>query len=186
MLDSIVVYSQLACLIILRVLRSSLPVVLFAISLWPYCAVHSLVVLSFIMPSTTSHSLTVLSLFFAIFLVASEAKHVHHHHVKRALSLPNDLPTGWSYLGCYTDSTGARTLPAATYNGNAMTDESCVSYCANLQYPYAGTEYGGQCYCGTSIASTGTVATGTDCNVSLVCSEALRHVSIYFDAVHVS
>ena len=116
--------------------------------------------------SSSSRSFTALLLFLTYFLAASEAgHHNHHHNHKRALSLPNDLPAGWSYTGCYTDSVGARTLPGATFNGNTMTDESCVSFCLNKGYPYAGTEYGGECYCGTTIASTATTAPSTDCNV---------------------
>ena len=46
-----------------------------------------------------------------------------------------------------------------------MTDESCISFCAGQGYPYAGTEYAGQCYCGSQLASTGTVAPQTDCDM---------------------
>ena len=116
------------------------------------------------MHPTIRPSFRVLSLLAAYFIGASDVSSVHF---KRALTVPTDLPAGWAYLGCYTDSVGARTLAASTYNGNSMTGESCVSFCLNQQYPYAGTEYGGQCYCGVSIASTGATAPNSDCNVSL-------------------
>ena len=112
---------------------------------------------------TLCPSFEVLSLLVACL---SGESHAHSIHPKRGLAVPTDLPAGWSYLGCYTDGVGARTFAASTYNGNAMTDESCVSFCANQGYPYAGTEYGGECYCGASIASTGAVAPASDCNVS--------------------
>lgn len=121
----------------------------------------------FSMSPTTIRSFTVLSLFVSSLFGSSDAHSAHSKfHSKRALSISTNLPTGWSYLGCYTDSVGTRTLPGSTYNGNAMTEESCVSFCQSHGYPYAGTEYGGECYCGASLASTGTVASGSDCNVS--------------------
>lgn len=55
------------------------------------------------------------------------------------------LPEKWTFQGCYTDS-NARTLASASYvNTTAMTEESCISYCGNLGYIYAGTEYSQEC-----------------------------------------
>src|SRR5271170_7390592 len=85
---------------------------------------------------------------------------------KRGLIIPTDLLGDWTSEGCYTDSVGARTLTGATYNGNGMTDEACVSFCDGKTFAYAGTEYAGQCYCGNSLASTGTAAAATDCNMA--------------------
>lgn len=85
---------------------------------------------------------------------------------KRDLLIPSDLPSGWSYLSCYTDNVGGRTLSAATYNGNAMTGQSCISFCANKGYQYAGTEYSGECYCGSQLASSAAVAPQGDCNMA--------------------
>jgi WSC domain len=46
----------------------------------------------------------------------------------------------------YRDSVGARTLSPGYYaDGNAMTEESCINYCAGLNYIYAGVEYSTQC-----------------------------------------
>jgi hypothetical protein len=39
-----------------------------------------------------------------------------------------------------------RTINQASYTSNtAMTDEACITYCSNLGYIYAGTEYSSQC-----------------------------------------
>ncbi|OCK77835.1 copper radical oxidase [Lepidopterella palustris CBS 459.81] len=87
--------------------------------------------------------------------------------VPRVLTPPAKPATNWTYLGCYTDSVGARSLTGAAYNsGTAMTDEACVSFCISKNMIYAGTEYAGECYCGNSIASTGTPAASTDCNMA--------------------
>lgn len=46
-----------------------------------------------------------------------------------------------------------------------MTQESCIAYCSGLNYAYAGMEYSGECYCDNSIASTGSPAAYSDCNM---------------------
>jgi hypothetical protein len=77
----------------------------------------------------------------------------------------NPTVAGWTYKGCYTDSTAARTLTGSfTYNAT-MTVETCASYCKG--YTYFGTEYGTECYCGNTFANGGTVTTGSSC--SFVC-----------------
>lgn len=47
-----------------------------------------------------------------------------------------------------------------------MTLESCATFCKN--YKYFGTEYGGECYCGDSLASSSASAPLGDCN--MVCT----------------
>jgi hypothetical protein len=118
------------------------------------------------MSPTLSRSLCFVFAVFSLCLLATDALSVK---TKRALTPPTDLAAGWSYLGCYTDSVGARTLGGANYNGNDVTDEACVSFCAGKGYSFAGTEYAGQCFCGTSLASSGVSAPETDCNVSIAC-----------------
>ncbi|KAF8862211.1 glyoxal oxidase-like protein [Acephala macrosclerotiorum] len=85
---------------------------------------------------------------------------------KRAAVVPTVLSGTWAYQGCYTDP-GPKTLTGSSYvNTTGMTDESCISYCDGLGYYYAGTEYSQECYCGTSIASTGTMAATSDCSMT--------------------
>ncbi|EMC92658.1 hypothetical protein BAUCODRAFT_114446 [Baudoinia panamericana UAMH 10762] len=59
-------------------------------------------------------------------------------------------PAGWASLGCFNDSVGARTLSNAQYL-DSMTIEECTSACAKAGYTFAGTEYGGECYCDNAI-----------------------------------
>jgi hypothetical protein len=52
----------------------------------------------------------------------------------------------WKSLGCYTDSSSARTL--VNYQSNApkaLTIESCQSICQTAGYTYAGVEYANEC-----------------------------------------
>ena len=76
------------------------------------------------------------------------------------LLITKNLPGTWSSQGCYVwvptspfswdvltlSSDVGRTLTQAGYNDNiAMTQESCVAYCWNLGYIYAGVEYSAEC-----------------------------------------
>ncbi|KAK9789619.1 hypothetical protein SCARD494_08890 [Seiridium cardinale] len=81
-----------------------------------------------------------------------------------ALTVPSTLPSGWSYSGCYTDV--GRTIGADSTTGNQMTAQSCISYCSSKGYPYAGTEYYSECYCGTKLADGATKVTESDCNTA--------------------
>jgi hypothetical protein len=49
---------------------------------------------------------------------------------------------------------------------NTMTNQNCINFCNGKGYPYAGTEYAGQCFCGTSIMSPGANTTDSDCNMA--------------------
>ncbi|KAF2011658.1 WSC-domain-containing protein, partial [Aaosphaeria arxii CBS 175.79] len=63
------------------------------------------------------------------------------------------LPTNWTYIGCYSDSAYARTLPGASFASNAMSGEYCINHCSSRGYPYAGTEYSRECFCGLGLGS---------------------------------
>ncbi|KAF8534900.1 putative glyoxal oxidase precursor [Trichophaea hybrida] len=114
---------------------------------------------------------SVFSSSFSFFLLLSSfsftsAQNNYHNLYKRAVVVPSPLPTSWSYYGCYTDSVGARSLTGATYgSGTAMTDEACIAFCTQRGYKFAGTEYSQECYCGSSLAATSTVAPIGDCNM---------------------
>ncbi|EXJ54755.1 hypothetical protein A1O7_10096, partial [Cladophialophora yegresii CBS 114405] len=61
----------------------------------------------------------------------------------------------WSYAGCFTDTVSPRTLPKwSTFNGRDVTNDACIAFCDSKGYPLAGTEYAGQCFCGTEITSS--------------------------------
>jgi glucan 1,3-beta-glucosidase len=57
-------------------------------------------------------------------------------------------PGNWSFLGCYTDSVSARSLPFNTSvpGGTGATSvESCQTTCLINNYVLAGVEYGEEC-----------------------------------------
>jgi hypothetical protein len=57
--------------------------------------------------------------------------------VKTASSTPAP-PPGWFSLGCYNDSSAARSLSKPTYIQVPMTVEACTSACAKAGYTFAG------------------------------------------------
>lgn len=59
-----------------------------------------------------------------------------------------------------------RTINSAGYaDAAAMTIESCIAFCAGKGFPYAGTEYSVECFCGTSLAAAATKVADTACNM---------------------
>lgn len=85
---------------------------------------------------------------------------VYHNISNVASAQPpatNAGPAGWGFLGCYVDSQTSRTLPygATTVGGAAnMTVANCVQACKLQNYQYAGVEYSGECYCGSSLPNS--------------------------------
>ena len=72
----------------------------------------------------------------------------------------------YTYAGCFTDDGGSRTLSAYSNTGNSsMTEEGCVGLCSARGYPYAGAEYGQECWCGNSIGMSGTKVADSDCGL---------------------
>jgi hypothetical protein len=56
-----------------------------------------------------------------------------------------NLPSTWTYQGCYADRE-PRTLSGPSYvNTTGMTDETCIAFCNTQYYIYAGTEYSQEC-----------------------------------------
>ena len=55
------------------------------------------------------------------------------------------------YVGCFDDSAPIRALQNASFSSSSMTNEVCETYCSSIGNAYAGTEYGGNCYCGATI-----------------------------------
>ncbi|KAL2271185.1 hypothetical protein VTJ83DRAFT_556 [Remersonia thermophila] len=81
------------------------------------------------------------------------------------LAIPTNLPEGWEYEGCYTDVPG-RTINSASYaDGTGMTIESCIAYCESNGFPYAGTEYSVECFCGAELAAGAEKVADAVCNM---------------------
>ncbi|KEY70677.1 hypothetical protein S7711_02276 [Stachybotrys chartarum IBT 7711] len=81
---------------------------------------------------------------------------------RRALEVPDEFDNGWEYQGCYVDV--FRTLSRATRVDAQMTNEQCVEFCFDQGFPYAGTEYHTECFCGDSLAPGGVEAPEADCS----------------------
>ncbi|EAQ93303.1 hypothetical protein CHGG_01538 [Chaetomium globosum CBS 148.51] len=82
------------------------------------------------------------------------------------LAIPEELPGAWSYEGCYTDVPG-RTINSASYaDGEDMTTESCLAFCSSKGFPYAGTEYSVECFCGSSLAAGAAKVADSTCNMA--------------------
>lgn len=71
------------------------------------------------------------------------------------MNVSEPLPTDWSYIGCYGEGTSGRALSGEFYQLDNMTNSYCASLCASHQMPYAGTEYGTQCFCGWFLGANG-------------------------------
>lgn len=95
---------------------------------------------------------------------------------------PSTVNGIWTWYGCQTEATNTRALNAATYADDAMTLESCATFCD--EYTYFGTEYARECYCGNSFNAGSVSAPATDCifickgNSLELCGAGLR-LSVY-------
>ena len=65
------------------------------------------------------------------------------------LAPADPLPAGWSYTGCFNDSPQDRILGEIKMQDDvSLTGASCIAFCASNGYPFAGTEYSSECWCG--------------------------------------
>lgn len=101
-------------------------------------------------------------------IVSSASVHdhagLHSRHTRLFAKRDVAPPAGWEARGCYTDDTNSRTLYSLSNAADSMTTESCISFCSSNGYPYAGTEYGRECYCAKNIAASGSQASSSDCS----------------------
>ncbi|KAH9946755.1 hypothetical protein B0H21DRAFT_388973 [Amylocystis lapponica] len=72
----------------------------------------------------------------------------------------------WESLGCYSDSTTARTLTIGVGTTGDVTVEACTTACYDNGYPLAGVEYSTQCYCGTAFENGGAPISLSSCNMA--------------------
>ena len=76
-------------------------------------------------------------------------------------------------IGCYSDSTSSRTYTEGYLASGSLSVESCATHCTDLGYGYSATEYGSQCFCGSSLPSS-TFLSSSSCNMA--CSGAPTEV----------
>ncbi|KAH9896068.1 hypothetical protein C8Q73DRAFT_463729 [Cubamyces lactineus] len=72
----------------------------------------------------------------------------------------------WISLGCFNDSVNARVLSVGVNVDGPFTVESCTTACFNNNFPLAGMEFAGQCFCDTQIENSGAPTPATDCNMA--------------------
>jgi hypothetical protein len=80
--------------------------------------------------------------------------------------------SGWTSLGCYSDTVGDRTLETEIYSipGADMTVELCTAACLTAGFDLAGVEYAGECYCDTSFHNGGGPAPDGDALCDMACN----------------
>ncbi|ATY61133.1 WSC domain protein [Cordyceps militaris CM01] len=61
---------------------------------------------------------------------------------------------GFKYAGCFKDTSNRALNGKVRPNIGSMSNEKCVAECKKLGFSAAGTEYGGQCYCGNELESS--------------------------------
>jgi hypothetical protein len=76
--------------------------------------------------------------------------------------LPAPLPTGWSSLGCFSDSY-TRTIQTQLWSASNNTNTACLTACTKAGYSFAGTESSQECYCSSSAPASNLVEPSTDC-----------------------
>ncbi|KAK5664279.1 hypothetical protein OQA88_497 [Cercophora sp. LCS_1] len=59
----------------------------------------------------------------------------------------------FKYVGCFRDASDRVLAGKIRPNLGKISNTNCVNYCASEGWPVAGTEYGGQCYCGNGLTS---------------------------------
>jgi len=68
-----------------------------------------------------------------------------------------------TYYGCYTEIPARALTGSSSIDYVGMTIEACEAYCTGLTFDIWGVEYGGECYCGNSLAQGSFPAFTTDC-----------------------
>lgn len=82
---------------------------------------------------------------------------------------PVDLPSGWSYSGCWIDGTNGRILANQQPDSTTNTIEACIATCFAMHMSIAGLEYSSQCFCDNYIQNGG-VLSSADSNCAMTCS----------------
>ncbi|KAJ3128526.1 hypothetical protein HK098_004156 [Nowakowskiella sp. JEL0407] len=70
----------------------------------------------------------------------------------------------FTYIGCFNDGAGGRTLGAKATVSQTLTVQTCTAFCSG--YALAGLEYGVECYCDNYLRNNQTIASSQlDCNM---------------------
>ncbi|KAI1766176.1 hypothetical protein GGR53DRAFT_464578 [Hypoxylon sp. FL1150] len=74
----------------------------------------------------------------------------------------------YNWYGCQTEATNIRALSLFTYADDAMTLDSCQTFCSGKGTTYFGVEYARECYCGNKFETGSVPAPESDC--SMLCA----------------
>lgn len=92
--------------------------------------------------------------------------------------LPSYCPsnhTAAKPLGCYRDEKKFRLLSGYFINfKTSNTPEKCVQLCLQSGFPYAGVQYGSECFCGTDVPPDSAKLSDSTCNMK--CSGSVQEV----------
>ncbi|KAF8866392.1 WSC-domain-containing protein [Acephala macrosclerotiorum] len=87
-------------------------------------------------------------------------------------------PTGWSYYGCYNETTLANgTDGLRALNGGVMEDLTtmtvpvCLAYCQSNSYSFAGLEYTRECYCAQLLSAISNKLPESSCNLPCIAND---------------
>ncbi|KAF2475461.1 heme peroxidase [Lindgomyces ingoldianus] len=85
--------------------------------------------------------------------------------------MPSTTPhlSGYTYLGCLSDSVTSRTLSIKSYSTSNNTYATCADFCSG--YVYFGVEYSTECYCSDTLSNTPSTVPESDCNMACSGSE---------------
>lgn len=61
---------------------------------------------------------------------------------------------GFKYAGCFKDGRDRALAGEVRPNLGKISNTNCITYCKSKGWALAGTEYGGQCYCGNSLSGS--------------------------------
>lgn len=72
----------------------------------------------------------------------------------------------FKYVGCYKDSSSRVLSGKVLPNIGDVSNTACVKYCASQGFSIAGTEYGGECFCGDSLAAASEKLDESKCSMA--------------------
>ncbi|KAK7452115.1 hypothetical protein VKT23_012220 [Stygiomarasmius scandens] len=106
-------------------------------------------------------------LVFALGFLSTYAQATSVPQRRQSLSIPKNLPAGWTYAGCWVDNAHGRIIENGQPGNNALTVESCIATCKGQGFSVAGMEFADECYCGNRFVDGATKAsTDSDCNMA--------------------
>ncbi|KAJ6589389.1 glyoxal oxidase N-terminus-domain-containing protein [Mycena capillaripes] len=80
-------------------------------------------------------------------------------------AIATDLPSPWTYVGCFVDGAHGRALTTQMDDNVNLTMEACVASCDAQNFTIAGGEFSVQCFCGDVLIDGAAITSDSDCNM---------------------